>query len=208
LRQIAPGAFHAIEANPALVAELQLQPFASVRCCAVAAGPGPKTLQVTENDEASSLLPLENGRFGVVRTVAVDGRTLDALLADVPGSLDVVKVDIEGAEVVALQGLQPATLKRIGQISVEFHCADVFGFNLVENSTAAIKNLKAQGFLVLSFVPDRMDVLFVNREHFKITATRALRWRAQAAARRGYTQIGHAVARRWSRARRNGWGWY
>lgn len=54
----------------------------------------------------------------VVRTI-----TLDDLLADVP-RVDLLKIDIEGGEVRALQGASPESLCRINRIVGEFHGLD------------------------------------------------------------------------------------
>lgn len=214
LRAKVPGTYHAVEANPALIQGLQRQPYASVRNCAVTGGATSVTLSVAENDEASSILSLQDSLFNAVETVEVEGRRLDSLLAEFTGFIDVLKVDIEGAEIDALPKLPPEALLRIGQISVEFHCAPVFGFASAPSSSAegaardAIAGLERHGFLALAFAPHFMDVLFINRDHFSVTAQQAMLWGQIANWTRRYTTARHVVGRRLPPRVRNGWGWY
>lgn len=174
------GVYHAVEANPGLIEALRRQSYASVRHCAVTDGNTPVTLEIAKNDEASSILPLPvSSLVGATKvgSVEIPGRSMDALLNEIPGFLNIVKVDIEGAEATALQTLTPCTLRRVGQITVEFHSHDMFGFDLVKPTMAAIDHLRCHGFLALSFGHGKMDVLLLNREHFGITMRQSLIWR-------------------------------
>ena len=210
LRASTPGTYHAVEANPELIPALDQGQFASVRHCAVTDGSARVTLYTAENDEASSILSLDGSTFDATGAVEVPGRSLDAVLEDFPGFLDVVKVDIEGAEMSALRTLRPETARRIGQLSVEFHCADVFGFGSDSERDAAetIGMLESRGLLPLVFAPYKMDVLFLNRQHFGVSDARAARLQRLASGIRYYVGARHAVARRIPPARRGGWGWY
>jgi FkbM family methyltransferase len=175
-RIIPDGSFHAIEANEALIEGLR-QRYRSVCHLAVTGNDGPVKFHVAADDEASSLLPLTNSTVSsTVIDVDMPGRSMETILHDVPGSLDVVKVDIEGAETDALLSLSPQTLRRVGQLSVEFHHADTVCFDLKRSSKQAIAHVRRHGFIVFRFRERDMDVLFVNRSRFQVTWMQQARW--------------------------------
>jgi len=210
LRAVVPGTYHAVEANPELIPSLEGGLYDSVRHCAVTDGATSATLHTAQNDQASSILSLEESVFDATDAIEVPGRSLDSVLEQFPGFLDVVKVDIEGAEIAALRTLSAETARRIGQMTVEFHCADVFGFGSDSERDAAdtIATLQSRGFLPCVFAPYKMDVLFVNREHFRISDAQAYLWRGFAGSTRAYVAARHSLARLIPPARRKGWGWY
>jgi FkbM family methyltransferase len=184
-RLIPDATFHGIEANESLIPELRRQPYRSVAHYAVAGHDGPLTFHVAEQDMASSLLPLERSTLaGASVEVTVEGRSLEPLLRDYPGQLDIVKIDIEGAEVPALRSLSPETLGRIGQLSVEFHHADEFGLGLKRESKSVIRHIQRQGFVVLRFRERDRDVVMLNRARFSVTVAEEAWWRLLLTGRR------------------------
>jgi FkbM family methyltransferase len=189
LRERFPGAYHAVEANPALISHLDRANFTSIRNCAVTATDARATLRVAANDEGSSILPLPTESVynaTEVAKVEVDGMTLPNLLTlTVPtGAIDVMKVDIEGAEVAALAMLRSDDLRRIGQISVEFHSDPEFGFDIAAQTAAAMRLLRASGFVMLDFEIGHKDVLFLNRKLNGLSKGQARYYQAQAWTRR------------------------
>jgi FkbM family methyltransferase len=179
-----PGEYHAVEPNPDLVTLLQgRRPFASVRHAAVVDRTGPIELRLARNDEGSSVLPLPAESIWdcvEVGRTTVEGIALSELLEAFPGRIDVLKADIEGAEVLALPTLGPADLARIGQLTVEFHGARVFGFGLHRETRRTIRKLRQRGFVALNFAPDHRDVLFINRRMHDVSRPEALRWQIRA----------------------------
>jgi FkbM family methyltransferase len=75
--------------------------------------------------------------------------------------VDLMKVDIEGAELTMLEAASEALLHRIGQITVEFH--DFIYPELKSRVEAVKKRLEAIGFWRINFSLDNTDVLFLNR---------------------------------------------
>lgn len=184
-----PGSYHAIEANPDLADALDPAVFSSVKCCAVVDRSGPVTLRLAANDEASSVLRLPDQNIWnavEVGTVRVDGVPLREILSDpmLAGGIDVLKVDIEGAEVLALPTLTPEDLRKVRQIVVEFHGGRVFGLGLARDTRRTIRILRERGFVGLDFQPSHMDMLFVNRRAFRVTRKQEALWRVQAARMR------------------------
>ena len=75
--------------------------------------------------------------------------------------VDLLKVDIEGAEIDLFEACNDDELKEINQITVEFHD---FIYPEQHNSVLQIQNRMANiGFWVISFRLDGSDALFVNR---------------------------------------------
>jgi FkbM family methyltransferase len=187
LAALYPGEYHAVEANPELAAMLECPPFASVRCIGVADRTGPIVLHLAKNDEGSSILSLPATSVWdcvEVGRTTVAGIALSELLDLFPGRIDVLKADIEGAEVYALPTLTRDDIARIGQIAVEFHGARVFGLGIHRKARRAIWRLRRLGFVALSFAPTDRDVLFVNRRMHRVSRIEALRWQLAAARSR------------------------
>ncbi|MGE3820535.1 MAG: FkbM family methyltransferase [Isosphaeraceae bacterium] len=162
------GSAFLVEANPSLASFLREQKRFPVAEHAVCDRNGPVAFHVARNDEGSSLLTLpEQNAYDcvLVETVEVAGRTIDSLIEHFElDHIDLVKMDVEGAEVQALGTLSTETMRNIGQITVEFHSDVEFGFDIGEAVEDVIKRLQELGFLFWDFSGEtRRDVLFVNR---------------------------------------------
>jgi len=175
------GTYLLVEANPELISLMSSE--YDVVHCAVAAQSGTVRLNVARNDEGSSILTLPDvSPWDCVSTGSVDipALTLDDILARWgPGAVDLVKMDIEGAEVAVLSTVAEATLRRIGQISVEFHSAPEFGFDLARDVEAVLRRMRRIGFLSLDFSRGRREnVLLINRRMLDVDHLDALALRA------------------------------
>jgi FkbM family methyltransferase len=181
-----PGEYHAVEPNPELVAALQKDPlFASVTPAAVLDRTGPIELHLAAYDVHSSILELPaDDLFVEVGRTTVDGIALSELVASIPGRIDVLKADIEGAEVYALPALSRTDLSRIGQLTVEFHGSPLFGFGIRRNVRRTIWGLRHKGFVAVSFSGVERDVLFLNRRLSRISRREQVRWQIAAALAR------------------------
>jgi len=176
------GRYYLVEANPDLQDALRRETPFPVLPYAVAPKDGPVRFNIARNDEGSSILPLpETSVYDCTldRAVEVAGRRLEAILAEIDEArIDLLKVDIEGAEIGMLATADPARLRAIGQITVEFHGDSVFGFGLHREMEETIGRLRRLGFLALNFSrPLRTDVLFVNLAVHRLSRPRALWWR-------------------------------
>jgi FkbM family methyltransferase len=182
LSALAPDAvIHGIEANPLLISGLRNGPYATVSNVAVTDHGECVRLRIADSDQGSSVVPLAR-RSGAdeLEAVSVPGRSLESILADIPGPLDVVKVDIEGAEVVALPALSAETLGRIGQLTVEFHHGYMFGLAVTRRETrSAISHVRRHGFAVLRFRERDIDVLLLNRARFELSRRQEWAWRVR-----------------------------
>jgi FkbM family methyltransferase len=198
-----PGSYHAVEANPALAAELSKNRlFETVSNRAVTDTSAPVVLRLGQNDVTSSVLRLPTeSPYGAleVGTVQVEGVALKEFVAG--RDIHVLKLDIEGAEIAALASLTHADLQRIVQITVEFHGDRVFGFGLADATEAAIEALRSHGFTALDFAPGHRDTLFINTRLHQASAATVARWRVEAAAARWWIAAGplRVIVGRWRR---------
>jgi FkbM family methyltransferase len=156
---------HLIEANPELARNLTVAGAASITVAALGARDGRGTLHVSENLEAAGLFNASSATTGVeVKTISL------ATLIERLGitKIDILKLDIEGAEFELIASTPDQILQRINQISVEFHdFKPAFcGRGLFENSR---KLLEALGFICCNMAfRTHGDVLFLNRHRLHI----------------------------------------
>ena len=198
------GAYFLVEANPALALDLRARAGFPVWECAVADRDAAIDFHVAHNDEGSSILELPAASVyncTLRETIAVRARTLKSLLDEmnIP-RIDLVKMDIEGAEVAVLRSVPDADLKRMGQIAVEFHCDPSFGFGMRREVEDVVLRLQRLGFLCLDFSGgSRCDVLFLNRRLHRIPWLRGRLWESMNTPAPGGPRIWKALPRSWRR---------
>lgn len=86
-----------------------------------------------------------------------------ATLLKAHGPVDLVKVDIEGAELDMLLTADDDALLSVRQFTVEFH--DFWYSSLAERTEAAKSRLLSLGFWMLRSGPNNKDVLFIHPDH-------------------------------------------
>ncbi len=158
----------AIEPVPGLRA--QIKPAANLTILEGAIGGEPASpeieIHLSDNPQANSSDPEIARRFGARGTIRVATWTLKRLQEHLGiERVDLLKLDVEGAELEVLETASPETLGAIAQITVEFH--DFLGGPEVASRVRAIRRrLEGFGFytLVLS-APwgHHADVLFLGR---------------------------------------------
>jgi len=148
---------HALEPNPYLFADLQglAIPGVTVHKVALADTPGPRPFVLMGNTEYSHFSSAGDS------SIQVEAMTLGDLVSQIPkASIDLIKMDIEGAELDILECLPLEVLERIRQITVEFH---QFLYPESRLRIEAIKNrFRDAGFWVVDFSRTNYDVLFVH----------------------------------------------
>jgi FkbM family methyltransferase len=156
----------ALEPVHALSRTIPAQPGLTVLNAAVARETG--TCAVAE-DHAD---PLSSSVVGAVNEAKKNGPT-QVHLADVPAftlpdllahigwdTVDLVKMDVEGAELDVLESAPSEVLVRCGQITIEFH--DFWYPALQARTEACCRRMRSLGFWECRFTPNTKDVLFVN----------------------------------------------
>jgi FkbM family methyltransferase len=155
-----------VEANPSLALRLQsiLPTESIIQNAALVGRDEQKTVPFTisMNPEASSIYSEVANSFGKATVTNVPCVTLSNLLALFDNqSVDILKCDIEGAEIDVFQHLESGTLARIHQLNVEFH--DNFSPSMSKDVKKTRLKLINHGFLELNANwPYTDDILYVN----------------------------------------------
>ncbi len=172
---------YAVEALPSLYAKIPPIPGVRVLNYAIAGRNGTIQLLVGSNPESNSIHKVSDG--SCTGTVNVEAITFeDFLKAQAIDKIDLLKVDIEGAEVELFSTVSDDTLSRIKQISVEFHDflekpGSPEYAQSIANVQAITERLAGLGFSPIQFsIRDHTDVLFVNRKRCGVSLTRYLYW--------------------------------
>ncbi len=156
----------ALEPVPELCAQIAEGPRLRRFNVALAGADGETVLHLSENPEANSVHPEIAAGQGPRGTLTVRTTTLESLLreAGVEGA-DLLKLDVEGAELAVLAATGDETLGRLRQITVEIHDF-VPGFRDRRPVAELKERLRRLGFtcVVLSWpASNHSDTLFLNR---------------------------------------------
>ncbi len=159
-----------VEANRTLIPELEQKGFKTLH--AAATGTSRKIqFNVAENNEASSIFEIasDNTRAKNVagecqQTISVDGLSYRDMLEKFSlDSCDLLKLDIEGAEIEFLDAMTDEQLRSIAQIAVEFH--SFMDYYEPDVSRRVVERIKRVGFYDLRPYAKRdMDVLLINKK--------------------------------------------
>jgi len=152
---------HAVEPNPCLHTGLQelAIPGVTVHGVALACTRGRRAFVVMNNSEASHLPSGNGSNEGTIEVQAV---TLEDLISQIPtpASIDLIKMDIEGAELDVLEHVPAGLLERVRQLTIEFH-QFVYPESRIRIE-AVKKRFSNLGFWVVDFSRTNYDVLFVH----------------------------------------------
>jgi FkbM family methyltransferase len=172
-----------VEANPALAESLK-RTFgneADVLHAALVGGDskGPVRFTRSRNPEGSSISSeWVAGAYGIVDQVDVPAVNLSEALRELGGRADLLKFDIEGAEVDVLQAASSSDLDRCVQLTVEFH--DKRPPQTRRDVDRVCQRLRSDGYGVVNANwPHMNDVLFVNLK--SMPAVRRLGFRCRVA---------------------------
>jgi FkbM family methyltransferase len=148
-----------VEPNPELYVKLQSLPLVHALNYAVSGARGDAVFNVDPNNEASSLLA--NARGDERHTINVKTIDLVGLLEETKSShIDLLKVDIEGAEIAMFDAMPDSLASSFGQITVEFH--DFCGVP-VADIERIMDRFRRLGFCAIKFSKRTYgDVWFLN----------------------------------------------
>ncbi len=171
LSQNTKSSIWAFEPDPRLFAKLpQLSRAQFVR--KAVDGTSGKMLLNLGQDRCSSFVYRESGKQ---ERVWVEKVSLDAFCQENRiKTIDLLKLDIEGAELPVLEETSDELLSKTKQITVEFH--DFIRKDDVPRIRRAIKRLQALGFLFVRFSHFTYgDCLFLNMRQLRITSSDRLK---------------------------------
>lgn len=156
----------AVEPVPEIAAALPTHDRLQTIEAAATATDGTATLTYDSTAELSGSL-LGQGIVGSslgenVVTASVRTISLRSILEMIGGKgAELLKMDIEGAELDVLLHSSPEVLRSFAQITVEFH--DFWYPELAERTEEAKRRMQSLGFWTVRFTPNNKDVLFVNQ---------------------------------------------
>jgi FkbM family methyltransferase len=163
---------YAVEASPQLFHRIDAGGLVKKFNYAIANNDGPVRLFISDNPEESSIeMPSEAANHSII----VKGITLEAFLeAKEIKSIDLLKVDIEGAEIQLFASMSNELIQSIRQITVEFH--DFMRWRNLAGEVKEIKNrLISLGFTCLVFsLTYNKDVLFINNAYCRMSKIQSL----------------------------------
>lgn len=197
---------HSVEPAPSLAEALSAIPGIEVYQVAVSASGGELLFRVDPCNSESSAIAREADEH----TIVVPGTTLEAL-AERVGQIDLLKMDVEGAEVEILGSAPDPLLEAIPQLTVEFHDFKPSAGVSAAMVRRVLARMRSLGFVVfVNTIWTFGDVLFVNRRFLPLS--RVDGWRVsvcgrwlpgfQRIARRGVTRRARRPARRTARSGR------
>ena len=157
-----------VEANPFLANLLQEHPprNSSIKNAAIVGDESLETisLNISSNPEASSVFGEVSESYGTDSVVSVPCVTLGKLIELFDDQyIDILKMDVEGAENEVLLRADPTELQKFTQLLVEFH--DNFSPEMRPDVLKVRKRLRSIGFIEINANwPYTDDILFVNRK--------------------------------------------
>ncbi len=114
--------------------------------------------QSVDNESGSILSDHNNIQNDEIESYEVETLTISDLkkLSD-KGTVDFMKLDLEGAEYALLEGIEKATLEGIAQLFVEFHhhCVDSYS---IDDTKAIVENIVSLG--MKAYTVDEHNYLF------------------------------------------------
>jgi FkbM family methyltransferase len=156
-----PARCIAVEASPALAASLFGPPSLTVLHRAICDRDGPIPFYVSDQLESSTMVASDAAIQTSPATI-VEGITLATLLrSNALSHIDLLKIDIEGAEVPLLLETPSDVLAGVAQITIEFH--DFCNLTPTPVVHRMINRLKSLGFSAIRFSRNNTNWLFVNQ---------------------------------------------
>jgi FkbM family methyltransferase len=173
-----------IEADPALAESLK-KTFGNeadvVHAAAVAENKqGTVTFTRSIEPESSSIFREWSAAHGIAEQVTVSSLDFSDAVKRSGGRLDLIKMDVEGAEIGTLESASTSDLVSCGQLTVEFHDKrPPFTRRDVDH---VCRRMRAEGYvIVMANWPKLDDVLFVNLKSVPAAKRIAIRCRVVVA---------------------------
>lgn len=158
---------YAVEPNEDLYNEISNSNIVKFNC-AISKENGLLNFYINNNNEASSVIKDFETNWGNKRVDVVEGVTWDSFLDKLNvenNFINILKVDIEGAELDLIESFTLENISSVAQITVEFH--DWLNVHLHERTVIAIKKIISLNFIAISNTPDHswpVEMLFLNRK--------------------------------------------
>ena len=158
---------HAIEASPEMYQHLKPTERISIYHYAIAPCEGTLTFNLASKSDASSILQLPEDLQH--ESVEVQGITLEGFVSRYGiGTVDLIKMDIEGAEISVFDSVSDEFLSQVGQLTVEFH--DFCKLTPDADVRRIVNRLKKLGFFYVRMSGyGNQDALLINQRLHKLS---------------------------------------
>ncbi len=139
---------------------------------------GPVDFHMSSNSESSSIIRDFQNRWaetGIAMVRGVSWHTFRQQAGLNTTAIDVLKIDIEGAELDLIESLKKEDLADVKQITVEFH--DWLNETLHERTLQAIRALRSMGFRGFTDVPNHtwpVELVLTNDRFISFSARQRL----------------------------------
>jgi FkbM family methyltransferase len=155
-----------VEGNPLLAEKLGRTPRMQCFNLAIAPARGEVDFHIDpDNSEASGLA---RGAAGGERVLRVPGMRLAEFFAEQRiAEVDLLKIDIEGAEIELLAETDPRVFAPIRQICVEFHIFLFAGH--ARRVAAVLQRMRGMGFFAIDFSRNWEDALLINERRARLS---------------------------------------
>ncbi|MGC8751871.1 FkbM family methyltransferase, partial [Hydrotalea sp.] len=129
-----------VEPNPVLFSQLPKHKNLIPLNYAITDKEGDIAFEISENNEASSVFLSIASKWNYQKTITVRSKTLNNLMIELKiPAIDILKIDIEGAELVLFKSLSDTDITQIKQISVEFH--ESFDISLAKDTYKTVRRI-------------------------------------------------------------------
>ena len=157
-----------VEPDPVIYSRIPVHPHVRKFNLAIADRNETVNFYVSGNSQASSFNADLARQWGIADTIKVRTTTLaDFLASESIGVPDLVKIDAEGWEINILNSIPEGELRKIPQLSVEFH--DHMDAGLHQPTIQGLKRMKSLGFLVIvTSKASFSHVLFLNANRLRL----------------------------------------
>jgi FkbM family methyltransferase len=126
--------------------------------------------------ESSSVFREWSAAYGIADQLTVPGLSFSDAIKQLGERIDLIKMDVEGAEIGILESATTANLASCRQLSVEFH--DKRAPFTRRDADRVCQRMRAEGYaVVIANWPRLDDVLFVNLKSVPVVKRIALRCR-------------------------------
>ena len=150
-----------VEASPELFAQIDETHLARKYNYAVAGGNGFVTFYESSNIEAGNIVAPKSNSTG--KTFKVETRNLATLISEIGlKEIDLLKVDIEGAEIELFDNIKCEDLTCVKQLTIEFHDSVAIPNVSTEDVERIIEKIVSMGFYGIAMGKKNYDWLFFN----------------------------------------------
>ena len=159
---------YAVEASPGIFRDLEAAEVATCFNIAMHDHVGEISLKLSDNELAATVF--DTSKESNMGTVTVPCSDLESFVGQAGiDRIDLLKIDIEGAEIPMLKACSDAFLKTIPQITIEFH--DFCGITSGTEVEACLRRFRALGFDTIRFSRvGHQDTLLINRALVNVSA--------------------------------------